>query len=199
MRLQRFERQQLQARPWKNGGGLTCEIACHPPGAGLHDFDWRLSIARIASDGPFSRFDGVDRITLLLDGPGLRLTGPGVDHRLDRPLQPWAFAGEQPLQAQRLGGDCEDFNLMWRRGACVGRVSVPRAATACTASPSGLLLAVHGHWQANGHLLVPGQGLWWEEAGPAWALVPQEVDAALIAVAIEHPSRTGGGAHDGLE
>ena len=46
----------------------TREIACWPPGAGLHDFGWRVSIATIAAAGPFSVFKGVDRIIMLLVG-----------------------------------------------------------------------------------------------------------------------------------
>jgi len=47
--------------PWKNGGGETVEIAISPQGAGLADFDWRVSMATVASDGPFSVFPGIDR------------------------------------------------------------------------------------------------------------------------------------------
>ena len=47
--------------PWKNGGGETAEIAVSPPGAALDDFDWRLSMARVETDGPFSAFPGIDR------------------------------------------------------------------------------------------------------------------------------------------
>jgi environmental stress-induced protein Ves len=48
-------------RPWKNGGGQTTDVAVFPDGAGLDDFDWRVSIARVDGDGPFSIFPGVDR------------------------------------------------------------------------------------------------------------------------------------------
>jgi len=40
--------------PWKNGGGSTTEIAIGPTGASLEAFDWRVSMARVAFDGPFS-------------------------------------------------------------------------------------------------------------------------------------------------
>jgi environmental stress-induced protein Ves len=35
----------VPATPWKNGGGVTREIAVHPQGAGFDDFVWRLSMA----------------------------------------------------------------------------------------------------------------------------------------------------------
>ena len=34
----------------------------------LDDFDWRLSLAQVDRDGPFSRFDNVDRTLVLLSG-----------------------------------------------------------------------------------------------------------------------------------
>lgn len=59
--------------PWKNGGGMTRELVCQPPDADMDSFDWRVSIAHIASDGPFSSFSGVDRIITLLSGGGVHL------------------------------------------------------------------------------------------------------------------------------
>ena len=45
-----------RSMPWKNGAGRTTEIAVHPAGAALDAFAWRVSIADIERDGPFSRF-----------------------------------------------------------------------------------------------------------------------------------------------
>ncbi len=39
--------------PWKNGGGSTTEIAVFPIDSGLDAFDWRVSMATVAADGPF--------------------------------------------------------------------------------------------------------------------------------------------------
>src|SRR5687768_10431330 len=87
---------ELAAHPWKNGGGVTREIAAHPPGASLADFEWRMSIAEVAGDGAFSRFEGVDRCIALLDGAGMQLRSSDgtVDKRLDQPLAPFFFDGE---------------------------------------------------------------------------------------------------------
>src|SRR5215208_142099 len=63
--------------PWKNGRGETTEIAVSPPGAGLDDFQWRVSVARVARNGPVSSFEGVGRTLAILDGAGLRLDGAG--------------------------------------------------------------------------------------------------------------------------
>ncbi|MEO5606152.1 MAG: HutD family protein, partial [Polaromonas sp.] len=111
--LQRFARDQLPVTPWKNGGGNTREIACWPPGAGLNDFGWRISIATIAASGPFSMFAGIDRHIMLLGGDGVRLRSPGsIDHQLDTPGQPFAFSGDAAIDCTLLGGESSDFNVM---------------------------------------------------------------------------------------
>ncbi len=187
----RFERATLPATPWKNGGGVTREIVCQPPGAGLDAFDWRVSIATIASDGPFSAFPGVDRVITLLEGGGVHLTSEAdaIDHRLDTPLRPYAFSGEARIHARLLAGDCDDFNVMTRRATCRASVTVLREATTLRA-PQGLLLALNGHWQAQAEdpaaeTLIAQQGLWWDRQA-AWRLSPQAADATLLAVTI-HP------------
>lgn len=44
--------------PWKNGGGETVEIAIFPADASVETFEWRISMATVANDGPFSIFPG---------------------------------------------------------------------------------------------------------------------------------------------
>lgn len=103
-------------RPWKNGGGETRELAVAPPGAGLDDFDWRISCAQVASGGPFSAFPGVDRSLLVLDGGGLRLDfADGQPLTLDVAAAPLQFAGERAVSAALLDGPVVDFNVMTRR------------------------------------------------------------------------------------
>src|SRR5665213_3118440 len=96
-----FEREQLASTPWKNGGGRTREIVRLPNGSALDSFDWRASIADITADGPFSTFGGFDRVIVLLSGAGARLRSSdgAIDHRLDEPLIPCAFAGESAIEA----------------------------------------------------------------------------------------------------
>jgi hypothetical protein len=60
-----------QAAAWKNGGGVTREVAAYPPGAGLADFAWRVSFAEVGEGGPFSVFEGADRIITLVAGRGI--------------------------------------------------------------------------------------------------------------------------------
>lgn len=173
MRLNPFAIEQLTPTPWKNGGGLTREVVVRPAGAGLDDFDWRVSIATIAAPGPFSPFPGIDRIIVLLDGDGVRLQSDDgrIDHRLDRRGMPFAFAGEARIDCRLLGGPSTDFNLMTRRGrisARLDRIDGRQAGAGGTAPEpavagplpiaEGLVLALHGDWRIGIDRPVPGPG-----------------------------------------
>ena len=189
MTLNRFNVHDLPAMPWKNGGGMTRELVCQPPDADMDSFDWRVSIAHIASDGPFSSFSGVDRIITLLSGGGVHLLGDDgqVDHWLDTPLVPFTFAGEAAIQARLLAGDCHDFNVMTRRDVCSASLQVVRSAYDWPVAPQGLFMAVRGSWTLQGssiEVLLPQQCLWWSNANTAWRLCPQSPDAALLALKI---------------
>jgi environmental stress-induced protein Ves len=128
---------------WKNDGGWTTQIARSddPPG---DDFHWRVSIAEIETDGPFSSFPGVARDLLLLEGNGIELDID--DHaplRLSRRFERAHFKGESRVQCRLLAGATRDFNVMARSArrncrATAGRLDdgVPgtwrRMARACT-------------------------------------------------------------------
>jgi uncharacterized protein len=102
---------------WKNGGGSTTEILVSPPDAGLDDFDWRVSMAEVATDGPFSAFPGIDRTLAILSGEGLRLEiGGATPVELTGSTAPLAFPADQPTRARLLGGPVVDLNVMTRRG-----------------------------------------------------------------------------------
>ena len=75
-------RAELTGQPWRNGGGVTWQIAAGPDGADVARFDWRLSMAEVAADGPFSAFAGIDRTLTLLQGAGLELDFGGAAVRL---------------------------------------------------------------------------------------------------------------------
>jgi environmental stress-induced protein Ves len=103
------------ATPWKNGGGVTREVAVYPPGAGLSDFEWRISLAQIDADGPFSTFPGVDRVLTVIQGAGLLMTVGERLLALDAASPPLEFAGEARVTARLTDGSIGDLNLMVRR------------------------------------------------------------------------------------
>jgi environmental stress-induced protein Ves len=118
-----------QARAWKNGGGTTTDIAVFPAGAGMEDFDWRLSMASVTERGPFSHFAGVDRILAVIEGR-LELAFAATTIELGPDSLPHAFPGEGGVIGAPVGGRVVDLNLMMRRGRWTGtmeRVALPRS------------------------------------------------------------------------
>lgn len=114
----------LVASPWKNGGGVTREIAVAELPGVPGDFAWRVSVADVAQAGPFSRFEGVARTLVLLEGAGMVLDetapeggSPVRTHTLARALDVARFDGETPIDARLVDGPTRDFNLMVRRDA----------------------------------------------------------------------------------
>jgi uncharacterized protein len=107
-----------QRMPWKNGGGETAEIAVFPPGAGLDSFGWRISMATVSSDGPFSAFSGIDRTLTILSGAGMELAIAGRQPvRLDPQSAPLSFPADVPTSARLIGDTIIDLNVMTRRKA----------------------------------------------------------------------------------
>ena len=107
-----------QVMPWKNGLGLTVELAVYPPGAGLENFDWRISMADMAADGDFSLFPGYDRTLMLAMGRGIELdfAAASAPQRLRRPGEAVQFSGDWPAYCHLLDGPVRDFNVMTARG-----------------------------------------------------------------------------------
>ncbi|MFJ8209554.1 HutD family protein [Streptomyces sp. NPDC096033] len=130
------------AVPWKNGGGVTREIASRPGGAGTEDFAWRVSLAEVAADGPFSEFPGVDRTLTLAEGAGMDLTVAGSHRRVDERYAPCDFPGDEPTGCRLLDGPVVNFNVMYRRGAVEARTAVIRGELALAVPPDTALLVV---------------------------------------------------------
>lgn len=117
---------------WKNGGGSTTEIAIEPPGASLDRFDWRISMAQVASDGPFSEFPGIDRTLAVISGNGLQLSIAGKPAvTLDRGSDPVQFPGDVATSARLLSGEITDLNVMSRRQRFSHRLMRVQQRVAC--------------------------------------------------------------------
>ncbi|MBP2448830.1 HutD/Ves family protein [Rhizobium leguminosarum] len=127
--------------PWKNGGGETVEIAVSPEDAGLAGFDWRVSTATVAADGPFSIFPGIDRTLAILDGNGMVLDIEGrTPALLTTASDPLAFPADIPVAARLKDGAITDLNVMTRRDDLVhtlvrieidGGKAVPLTSSTC--------------------------------------------------------------------
>lgn len=133
----------MQPQPWKNGMGVTREVARFPADAGSDDFVWRISVADVNSAAPFSTFPGIDRHIVLLDGEGFVMTLDGEQqHALTTPLEPFAFPGEAQVDVTMAGGATRDFNLMVRRHGGLGDVRICRDAGSHVPDPDCVLIYV---------------------------------------------------------
>jgi environmental stress-induced protein Ves len=131
--------------PWKNGGGETTEIAVFPADAGLSDFDWRVSMARVDASGPFSSFPDIDRTLSILEGTGIMLCVEGQEPtRLVIESEPHTFPADVATSADLIGGTVIDFNVMSRRGQVEHVVERLRTGLASPAGSTRLVLCSDG-------------------------------------------------------
>ncbi|WP_405445695.1 HutD family protein [Streptomyces erythrochromogenes] len=130
------------ATVWKNGGGVTREIAAWPADADMDSFRWRASLAEVAADGPFSAFPGIDRTLTLAEGAGMDLVVGGVDRLVAERFAPQDFAGDEPTDCRLVSGPVVNFNVMYRRGAATAETAVVRGRLTVAAGPGETLLVV---------------------------------------------------------
>lgn len=116
----------VSATPWRNGGGLTRELVSGPARA---DWQWRLSVAEVAADGPFSRFEGVTRWFAVLQGAGVVLNvatpsdaAGSTEHRQTAHDAPLCFDGAASTGCRLIDGPTQDFNLMLRDSCLPARM-----------------------------------------------------------------------------
>jgi environmental stress-induced protein Ves len=176
--------------PWKNGGGATTELLVSPPGADLATFDWRVSMADVGADGPFSAFPGIDRTLAIVAGAGLRLAvgdRPPVVCRKD--TTPFAFEADVATAATLLDGPVTDLNVMSRRGRVEHGVRVLDLKAGDTVAKNGptLLLIARGGPAglasgAQAARLAERDALVLE--GPGRAMVRAEKACSLFAIEI---------------
>lgn len=162
-----------RAMPWKNGGGTTTEIVVFPEGAPLDDFDWRISMAHVGSDGPFSAFPGLDRTLSVLTGQGIRLAfGDGETVTLDAASTPFPFAADRAVDGVLVNGPIVDLNMMSRRGAWTHTVERLAGPGEHRIASEGVLLLVapEGDWTVDGATLFAGDS----------ALIDERIEVSCV-------------------
>ena len=143
--------------PWKNGGGVTREVAVFPSGAGMEDFDWRISMAEVTKAGPFSQFEGIRRHLTVLRGR-LQLDLPDRRYTLG-PLNSLEFDGDLPVFGTPLE-PVLDLNVMTHTGKVstivrqVGSDTFTEASIAILVDPVSL-----DAWRIDGGGQTPCAGL----------------------------------------
>ena len=148
----------LREGRWRNGLGVSWDIASDPPD--VSDFGWRLAIARIDCDVPFSHYDGVDRIFTLLDGQGLDLDFEGgYTLTVDQRFVPHAYPCDVATFCRLRDGPCRALNLFVRRGVWKAAVEIMSGTEAVSNDGPILVHALGGPLKANGLQLVEGDTL----------------------------------------
>ena len=108
----------IASQPWRNGGGTTRPLAEAANG------DWRVSLADVARDGPYSPFPGMDRQSLVIKGAGVTLRN-GTDTVAIKPGQPAGYEGEIVWQATLCDGPVVALNTMVKRDRLAHRPPDP--------------------------------------------------------------------------
>ena len=163
------------ATAWKNGGGVTREVAAFPEGSDLGGFHWRVSLADVASGGPFSVFPGVDRVITVVRGAGMLLTVDGAERLMDTPYRPFAFPGDAETDCRLLEGPLVDFNVMTRRDRVDARVDIVDAAAELPGGAGCTVLAL----VLEGGARLRGDGT---RLGPLDAVLLADADPAVLDV-----------------
>jgi hypothetical protein len=96
---------EVAPEPWANGGGTTRVLARAGDGS------WRISLADIDRDGPFSTFAGRHRLLTVVDGPVLGLEVDGETHVVE-PQRPFAFSGDADVVATVPEGAVRALNVV---------------------------------------------------------------------------------------
>jgi environmental stress-induced protein Ves len=125
---------ELKPQPWRNGGGVTREVAAGrapaadagaaPAGsAGDAGWDWQVSIAEVAKAGAFSPFAGMERVLTVIEGDLLLLSVDGAEHPLEK-YRPFRFSGDADAAGALPTGDIRNLNVITRDGAFKGYTSI---------------------------------------------------------------------------
>ena len=130
--------------PWANGRGTSYEIASDRNEAG--EWTWRLAMAPVNEDGPFSRIECVNRFLAVVEGAGMLLS---VDRKKLQclPMQVVRFRGDARTEATLTEGPIMDINLMVRRKEADGEMAI--VSTAGLLNSASIVVAVGGSAQAK--------------------------------------------------
>ncbi|MEQ1929562.1 MAG: HutD family protein [Parvularculaceae bacterium] len=172
--------------PWKNGGGVTREIAVRADEKG---FIWRLSVADVGRNGPFSMFPGLLRILTVIAGDGLRLRHAGGVLEANRG-NPVSFDGDTPIDCELVSGPVRDFNLIYDPKRAAMSVERLEAGThrVLRGRPLGLL-PVGAPCEASGAVVPAGSFLLFGETNAASTI---SVETGGVAVLLSVDGYSGG-------
>ncbi|WP_332700276.1 HutD/Ves family protein [Bosea sp. (in: a-proteobacteria)] len=102
--------------PWKNGGGVTIDIAAlyrdDAAAGSWTGLVWRLGRTAIVTPAPFSDLSGHDRQQVVVTGRGLVLDTPEGEIDLREPFRPTGYDGGLSIVSRLEEGPVEVVNLI---------------------------------------------------------------------------------------
>ncbi len=124
------------AQVWRNGGGTTRPLAGHADGG------WRISLADVTRNGPYSRFPGMTRLSLIVSGAGVTLRD-GDRTVVLPPGRTVDYEGDMAWDASLDDGPVVALNTMAAQGRFVARiVALTDAQPDSTTVPTGVFALV---------------------------------------------------------
>jgi environmental stress-induced protein Ves len=188
MDMTRLDPAAYRRTPWKNGGGITIDIAdAYAPGAAVGGWSgmlWRLGRTQIVEPGPFSDLSGYDRILTVIGGRGLVLEiagGQALDAR--EPFRPVRFAGEDRIMSRLEAGPVAVFNLMSDRGHAIDVAVLSAKDTRSLDAAINIIYAIEDSEVAAGgqsHALTADHAL--RTAGAGGTVTVQSGRVALASI-----------------
>lgn len=168
--------------PWKNGQGVTAEIAISPGSAKFpqDEFIWRLSSATIKTANLFSQFEKCDRLLAVWKGEGLVLNGFEL-----LPFTPFQFSGEQAIECRLINDEVVDLGLIYRRDQVSAEMKV---LTLTKAYPQTLPLqqAIHflvcakGQFSVDDAIEVMNEDVLWVNGAQSLELTANELTKVFL-------------------
>ena len=137
---------EVPPQPWRNGGGTTRELLCWPDAT---SWSARVSLADVASDGPFSAYPGISRWFAVIEGAGVMLRFGRVTHWLEMEEEPFRFDGAAAPACQLIDGPTRDLNLMLRDGQGLMCDVAPGVNWRARFSLRGLFTTGSGRWLSH--------------------------------------------------
>jgi uncharacterized protein len=145
--ITRLDPKAYRRTPWKNGGGVTVDIAWdYAAGAEAGSWSgvlWRLGRTEIVTPGPFSDLSGYDRILTVIGGGGLVLEvegGAALDARM--PFCPVRFRGEDRIMSRLEAGPVAVLNLIADRAHDIDVAMLAAGETRTFAAGIAIVYAV---------------------------------------------------------
>jgi environmental stress-induced protein Ves len=154
-----------EPQPWRNGGGVRRDLLEGPDAA---DWLWRVSVADIGADGPFSSYPDIERWFVIVKGAGVELRFGSTTRRVVRSSAPLSFDGAEAPSCKLIDGPACALNLMLRGGAhgSMG-VATDAAPWHPKSDQCGLFTAVNGRCKFDEHETeMPAHALLWFDTAP---------------------------------